>query len=176
MTEENIKSRMLIILLMHGHHSHSLAQWVGMSWKKYTHSLNVKEVGVLEVLGSIALGWRGEWSPATRSTVSSCSHAQNEVKSVMENGVKGVKGLWGEAEGTHAKYRPQRRVGMLGGKTKAHPSLLPWSNLYVCTEEYWKQLVGMGLCPVCSKCRHKTCAASACWRRIKPKLFDPPTC
>lgn len=164
---------------MYGHHCHSLAQRVGMLWKKYTHSLNVKEVGTLEVLGSIALGWRGEWGRASRSTVSGRSHGHNRphwVKSVMENGVKGVKSLCAEGEGTHAKYRPQRRVGTLGGKTKAHPSLLPWSNLCVCTEEYWKQLVGMGLCPARSKCRHKTCAASACWRKIKPKLFDPPTC
>lgn len=43
----------------------------------------------------------------------------------MENGVKGVKGLWGEAEGTHAKYRPQRRVGMLGGKPKRIPPSCP---------------------------------------------------
>lgn len=108
MTEENLKSRMFIILIMHGHYSHSLAQWVGMSWKKYTHSLNVEEVGTLEVLGSIALWWRGDRGWAACSTISGCSHGYNGphwVKSVMEKGVKGVKGLCGDAEGTHAKQR-----------------------------------------------------------------------
>lgn len=41
------------------------------------------------------------------------------MKSVMEKGVKGVKGLCGEAEGTHANYRLQRHVGMLGGKKQS---------------------------------------------------------
>lgn len=57
MTGENVKSRMFIILLAHGHRSRSLAQRVGMSGKKYTHCLNVKEVGTSEMLGSIE--WRG---------------------------------------------------------------------------------------------------------------------
>lgn len=46
----------------------------------------------------------------------------------MEKGVKGVKGLCGEAEGTHAKYRPQRHVGIPGrggGRGKHIPPSYP---------------------------------------------------
>jgi len=37
----------------------------------------------------------------------------------MEKGGRAVKCLCGEAEGTHAKYRPQGHVGMFGGKTQS---------------------------------------------------------
>lgn len=80
------------------------------------------------MLRSVALGWKGGGGRASHSTITGGSHGHNRphwVETAMEKGVQGVKGLHGEAEGTHAKYRPQRHVGMLGGKTKAHPSLLP---------------------------------------------------
>lgn len=60
MAGENVKSRMFIILLTHGHRSRSLAQQVGMSCKKYTRCLNVEEVGTSEMLASVAVLWRGE--------------------------------------------------------------------------------------------------------------------
>lgn len=57
---------------------------------------------------------------------SSGDNGPHRVKGAMGKGVKGAKGLSGEADGTRAKYRPQRHVGMLGGGEKqAHPCLLP---------------------------------------------------
>lgn len=91
------------------------------------HSLNVKEVSTLEVARTHNAGV-AEWMGPSCLAVSGCSYAHNRsqwVKNVMENGVKGVEGLHGEADGTHAEYTPQRCVGMLGGETKVHPSLLP---------------------------------------------------
>lgn len=50
----------------------------------------------------------------------------------MEKGVKGVKGLCGEAEGTHTKYRPQRHVGIPGGGEGGSTSLPPTLKQSVC--------------------------------------------
>lgn len=60
---------------------------------------------------------------------SSGHNGPHQLKGAMGKGGRGAKGLNGEAEGTRAKYRPQRHVGMLGGKNQAHPCLLPQSNL-----------------------------------------------
>lgn len=57
---------------------------------------------------------------------SSGDNGPHWVEGAMGKGVKGAKGLSGEADGTHAKYRPQRHVGMLGGgKTKRIPASCP---------------------------------------------------
>lgn len=54
--------------------------------KKYTHSLNVKGLGTLEVLGSIALGWRGEWGQASHSVVNGCRIGHNRPHCVKNDG------------------------------------------------------------------------------------------